>query len=111
MRAVSYAAEIERSMQALFASLSERDRRLYAATEALKLGHGGICYLAGLFGCSERTIRRGIDELAELPRPPDGRVRRKGGAASAASTPSLVWMTTSWPCCVTSPPATPCAKG
>ena len=84
MRAARYSVEVARSMQALFASLSERDRRRYAATEALKLGHGGICYLAGLLGCSERTIRRGIVELARLPQPPDGRVRRKGGAASVA---------------------------
>jgi hypothetical protein len=84
MRAARYCAEIERSMQTLFASLSERDRRLYAATEALKLGHGGICYLAGLFDCSERTIRRGIAELASLPQIPDGRVRKKGVAASVA---------------------------
>ena len=84
MSGVRYRAEIERSMQALFASLSERDRRLYAATEALKLGHGGISYLASLFGCSERTLRRGIQELSQLPRPPRGRVRRKGGAENAA---------------------------
>ena len=84
MRTARYCVEIERSMQALFASLSERDRRLYAATEALKLGHGGIYYLAGLLGCSERTIRRGIAELASLPQPHDGRVRRKGGEASVA---------------------------
>jgi hypothetical protein len=48
------------------------------------LGHGGICYLAGLLGCSERTIRRGIAELACLPQPHDGRIRRKGGVASVA---------------------------
>jgi len=84
MRCIRYRVEIERSMQALFTSLSERDRRRYAATEALKLGHGGICYLASLFGCSERTIRRGIQELAQLPEPHDGRVRRKGGAENAA---------------------------
>jgi len=84
MRAVRHSVEIERSMQALFASLSERDRRRYAATEALKLGHGGICYLAALLGCSERTIRRGIAELAHLPEPPDGRVRRPGGEANVA---------------------------
>ena len=84
MRATRYSIEIERSMKALFDSLSERDRRLYAATEALKLGHGGICYLAGLLGCSERTIRRGVVELADLPAPPDGRIRRPGGVASVA---------------------------
>jgi hypothetical protein len=84
MRCVRYSVEIERSMQALFASLSERDRRRYAATEALKLGHGGITYLSYLFCCSERTIRRGVQELTDLPEPYDGRVRRKGGAENAA---------------------------
>jgi DeoR/GlpR family transcriptional regulator of sugar metabolism len=81
---VRYSTEVERATRALFDSLSERDRRLYAAAEALKLGHGGVCYLASLFGCSERTIRRGIRELADLPRPLDGRIRRKGGAENAA---------------------------
>jgi hypothetical protein len=110
MRAVRYSDEIERSMRALFASLSERDRRLYAATEALKLGHGGITYLASVLGCSGRTIRRGILQLGRLPRPPDGRVRGKGGAASASSMPSPPSTATSWPSCATSPPATRCGK-
>lgn len=110
MRGVRYSVEIERSMQALFASLSERDRRLYAATEALKLGHGGICYLASLFNCSERTIRRGIQELTQLPQLPPGRIRRKGGAENAAWTRSRSWRTTSGPSCATSPPAIPCVN-
>jgi len=84
MRFTRYSADIEHAMQALYVSLAENDRRRYAATEAVKLGHGGITYLAGLFGCSERTIRRGIEELADLPQTPSGRARRKGGAASVA---------------------------
>ncbi len=43
-------------MRTFFAVLSERDRRLYAAVEASKLGHGGICYIASVLGCCERTI-------------------------------------------------------
>jgi hypothetical protein len=54
MRFTPYSAEIELFMQQLYASLSERDRRRYAAVEAIKLGNGGIVYLAHLFGCSER---------------------------------------------------------
>jgi hypothetical protein len=84
MRCTRYTPEVERAMQALFASLAEGDRRRYAATEALKLGHGGICYLAALLGCSERTIRRGLQELDSLPQAPTGRSRRPGGAASVA---------------------------
>jgi hypothetical protein len=110
MRAVRYSAEIERSMRALFDSLSERDRRLYAATEALKLGHGGIAYLASFLDCSERTIRRGVLQLGRLPQPPDGRVRKKGGAASASPMPSPPSTPTSWPSCATSPPAIRCEK-
>lgn len=82
-----YSAEIELFMQQLYASLSERDRRRYAAVEAIKLGHGGIVYLAHLFGCSERTIRNGRDELYDPPTLPLGRTRKKGADASGALIP------------------------
>ena len=35
----------EQKMQAFFQTLSEKDRRRYAAIEAVKLEHGGIAYL------------------------------------------------------------------
>ena len=41
----AYAPEIERKMKRLFDSLSEDDRRRYAAVETTKLGHGGIEYM------------------------------------------------------------------
>ena len=44
----AYAPEIERKMKRLFDSLSEDDRRRYAAVETTKLGHGGIEYIAAL---------------------------------------------------------------
>lgn len=42
---------------------SERQARLYAAEKAMGLGHGGITQVAEVLGLSERTIRRGIQEL------------------------------------------------
>ena len=39
-----YSADIEQQMQAFYESLSEKDRRRYAAVEADKLGHGGVRY-------------------------------------------------------------------
>jgi hypothetical protein len=105
-RGVRYGDDIERSMRALFESLSERDRRLYAATEADKLGHGGVASLASVLGCSERTIRRGALELGRLPQPPDGRVRKKGAAASVSSIRSPASTPTSSPCFATTPRAT-----
>lgn len=77
---VRYSPSVEQSMRDLFQSLTERDRRHYAAVEAAKLGHGGIRYLAGVFDCDEKTIRRGIRELAQPSDLPPRRSRKKGGA-------------------------------
>ena len=60
-------------------TLSEKDRRRYAAMEAQRLGHGGIVFVARILGCSTRTISRGMKELDTLPNDPAaGRVRRPG---------------------------------
>jgi hypothetical protein len=85
--AFPYPAEVETSMQVMYRALREHDRRLYAAVEAAKLGHGGLDYIAGLLGCDPKTIRRGQHDLEQLrARPlqdiaPRGRVRKKGVAA------------------------------
>jgi hypothetical protein len=67
-----------------FSTLNERQRRLFAASEALKLGHGGIAYIAQLLDCHRRTIERGRNELR---RPdsllPPHRARKKGVAGKA----------------------------
>jgi hypothetical protein len=73
-----YPPEVEEAMRGLFESLSERERRLYAAVEAAKLGRGGLAYLANVLGCDEKTIRRGRRELVEPAHLPPGRSRKKG---------------------------------
>ena len=75
-----YPSDVERAMQQVFQSLDERDRRIYAAVEACKLGHGGIGYIAQLFGCDRKTIRRGLQELHQPVGSPPGRSRKKGAA-------------------------------
>jgi hypothetical protein len=67
-------------MRAFFESLSEKDRRRYAAVEAEKLEHGGTEYIAALFGCDPNTIRQGREDVNHLPEDAaEGRVRKKGG--------------------------------
>jgi hypothetical protein len=80
-----YSPAIEQAMQFTFASLNERQRRIYAASESLKLGHGGIVYLAELLGCHRRTIERGLNELrrTDAPLSPQ-RARKKGADDNAA---------------------------
>jgi hypothetical protein len=64
--------------EAIGRHLDERRRRLWAATEARDLGHGGIAQVAQATGLNVRTIRRGLRELAGEP-VPDTWVRRSGG--------------------------------
>ncbi len=79
-----YSPEVEATMRHVFCSLGERERRLYAAAEALKLGRGGLTYLALVFGCDPKTLRRGRRELRHSSPLPPGRSRKKGGAAHTA---------------------------
>jgi len=79
-----YPLDIERAMQQVFHSLGERDRRIYAAVEACKLAHGGIGYIAQLFDCDRKTVRRGLQELHQPVSSPPGRSRKKGAVESLA---------------------------
>ncbi len=76
-----YTQEIENLIKNTYLQLSEKDRRRYAAIEALKLPRGGIAYIARLVGCSRNTIKRGIGELSSPPPRwnTKNRIRRKGG--------------------------------
>jgi hypothetical protein len=84
-----YEPRVEEQMRAFERTLSEKDRRRFAALEARRLGHGGIEYVGEVLGCSTRTIERGIAELDQLPDDPAaGRVRRPGGGRKKESSPS-----------------------
>lgn len=78
-----YSAEVLSHMKLFHDSLSEKDRRRYAAVEAEKLGHGGGEYMARVLGCDEKTIRQGRVDIEQLPcDEAEGRVRKKGGPQS-----------------------------
>ena len=74
----AYAPRIERMMKRLFDSLTEDDRRRYAAIEATKLGHGGVEYISSVLECDPKTIRQGQAELEETADLDTSRVRKKG---------------------------------
>jgi len=79
---MTYPEQIEREMKKFYDSLSEKDRRRYAAVEAAKLGHGGTEYIARMLGCDGKTIRHGQQDLAALLAETPERVRKKGVGAS-----------------------------
>src|SRR5688500_2957867 len=70
---------IRRKFEALAPALNERARRLWAATEAMGLGYGGIAVVERATGVSRSTIERGIRELKTDEPLEEDRVRRSGG--------------------------------
>jgi hypothetical protein len=75
----AYGRAVEQHMVALYNSLSEKDRRRYAAVEAEKLGHGGVQYVSELFACDPDTVRQGYRDVETLPADEAaGRIRKKG---------------------------------
>ena len=71
--------------RAFAGELNERQRRLWAASEACAAGRGGVAATARATGISVETIRRGIAELESGERLAPGRVRRPGGGRKPLS--------------------------
>jgi hypothetical protein len=63
----------------LLPALTERARRLVVAADAKALGYGGITVCHKASGLTHDTIRRGIQELAEVQTLAPERSRRAGG--------------------------------
>lgn len=59
--------------------LSEREHRLFAATEARAAGYGGIAAASAATGVAASTIGGGLKELTAPDTLPPDRVRRPGG--------------------------------
>ena len=65
--------------------LNERTRRLFAASEALTAGRGGIAAVARATGIARSTIGRGLAELSDNCAATIERVRRSGGGSKPAT--------------------------
>jgi Rhodopirellula transposase DDE domain len=72
-------AAIGERFRSMAPELSERQRRLWAASEARAAGWGGITATARATGMAIDTIRKGVAELESGQRLDSGRVRRPGG--------------------------------
>jgi hypothetical protein len=57
---------IRGKFEALRRVLDERTQRLWAASEAQALGHGGISLVAAATGLARKTISQGMEELQRL---------------------------------------------
>lgn len=76
--------EIKSRYTSLQGTLTERSRRLFAGSEALAFGWGGITAVSRATGISPTVVRRGLDECKEIesgivPGLAPQRSRRSGG--------------------------------
>lgn len=69
--------ELKAAIVVFYSILDERQRRLYAALESLKLGHGGDRKIAGLLDLDVGTVAQGRRELLRREVEVD-RIRREG---------------------------------
>jgi len=69
--------ELKASIVLFFSLLDEKQRRLYAGLESLKIGHGGDRAMAELLGLGAGTVAHGRQELLDRNVEP-ARVRRPG---------------------------------
>jgi len=70
--------ELKAAIVLFFSLLDERQRRLYAGLESMKLGHGGDTRIAALLGLDPSTVAKGRRDLftEDVERE---RVRKEGG--------------------------------
>ena len=87
-----WGAAVEKNVRDFYETLSEKDRRRFAAVQARQLEYGGVKYIAKILGCSRRTIERGLAELDKLPNDPAaGHVRRPGAGRKKNFCPTRLW--------------------
>ena len=70
---------MEEKINSMLQYLDEKQRRIYLATEAISLGHGGITKVANASGVSRVTITNGIKELTGNESLSVIKSRKKGG--------------------------------
>jgi hypothetical protein len=81
--------EIQERYRQCGRALNELQRRQWAATEAIKLGRGGITLISKALRISPNTIKRGIQEIADgqvgSSSQANERIRKPGGGRKSKS--------------------------
>ena len=78
-------AAIKARFDALEPRLNEKERRLFAASEARAAGRGGIAAVSEVTGIARSTIGRGLEDLRSGMVLSGPRVRRRGGGSKQAT--------------------------
>ncbi len=75
-----FSTETKEIMCTFYDCLNEKQRRLFAGIEALRVGHGGRKYISEVLGCSRNTVSKGACEISNLPNKViEKSIRKPGG--------------------------------
>lgn len=76
---IKYSDEIKMTMKRFYETLSEKDKRRYAAIESMKLGYGGQKYICEILSCNTDTVKKGVEEFENGIIASESRMRKPGG--------------------------------
>lgn len=89
-------AEQHQALRRVFVTLNERQRRIFAGVEALRRGYGGVKLAAQIFELTEKTVRRGRNEItAPTCQVPVDRVRKPGSGRPRVEKKFPIWSSAS----------------
>lgn len=71
--------EIKASIIIFYSLLNEKQRRVYAGLESMKIGHGGDKVISNLLGLNINTVKKGKKELLQDTVSIDTMIRKPGG--------------------------------
>ncbi len=79
MKKVDFNVDIEKYTILFYNNLSEKDKRLFAGLESMKIGYSGVSTVSKKLNIHKHTIRTGKKELMSGELVPCFKVRKKGG--------------------------------
>lgn len=79
MKKSDFNFDIDKYSLLFFNSLSEKNKRLYAGIESMKLGYYGVDEIAEKYSMHKHTVRKGQKELLSENLLPVEQVRISGG--------------------------------
>lgn len=79
MKKLEFDYDIEKYTLLFYNNLSEKDKRLFAGLEAMKIGYYGVREISEKLNIHKHTVRSGKNELLSENVISNKNIRRKGG--------------------------------
>lgn len=79
MRKTDFSFDIEKIEQVFYSNLTEKEQRLFAGLEAMKIGYYAVNTVSTKYKINKHTVRKGQKELLSENLAPAGSIRKKGG--------------------------------